>query len=107
MKRPIHLYYYRAMLRRLVISIMLGMVSALIVWLFHQAMLGLEWLLFSRTDGSLVAVAASITGWRRALTPALGDWRQVCCYGHTNVINTVNPVRPLIIWKPLKSVMAD
>ncbi|KZC67651.1 hypothetical protein AVO32_07340 [Yersinia pestis] len=50
MKRPIHLYYYRAMLRRLVISIMLGMVSALIVWLFHQAMLGLEWLLFSRTD---------------------------------------------------------
>ncbi|WP_016261071.1 chloride channel protein, partial [Yersinia pestis] len=72
MKRPIHLYYYRAMLRRLVISIMLGMVSALIVWLFHQAMLGLEWLLFSRTDGSLVAAAASITGWRRALTPALG-----------------------------------
>ncbi|MGP9159950.1 hypothetical protein ACPSYT_10690 [Yersinia pestis] len=35
MKRPIHLYYYRAMLRRLVISIMLGMVSALIVWLFY------------------------------------------------------------------------
>ncbi|MGP9083750.1 hypothetical protein [Yersinia pestis] len=26
MKRPIHLYYYRAMLRRLVISIMSGMV---------------------------------------------------------------------------------
>lgn len=72
MKRPAHLYYYRAMLRRLLIAIMLGMMSALIVWLFHQAMLGLEWLLFARTDGSLVAAASSITGWRRALTPALG-----------------------------------
>ncbi|WP_145546830.1 voltage-gated ClC-type chloride channel ClcB [Yersinia intermedia] len=72
MKRPAHLYYYRAMLRRLLISVMLGMMAALIVWLFHQAMLGLEWLLFARTDGSLVAAASSITGWRRALTPALG-----------------------------------
>ncbi|EEQ04855.1 Voltage-gated ClC-type chloride channel clcB, partial [Yersinia bercovieri ATCC 43970] len=44
MKRPAHIYYYRAMLRRLLISIMLGMMAALIVWLFHQAMLGLEWL---------------------------------------------------------------
>ncbi|CNH94201.1 putative voltage-gated ClC-type chloride channel ClcB [Yersinia intermedia] len=72
MKRPAHLYYYRAMLRRLLISVMLGMMAALIVWLFHQAMLGLEWLLFARTDGSLVAAASSISGWRRALTPALG-----------------------------------
>ncbi|MFV8766979.1 voltage-gated ClC-type chloride channel ClcB, partial [Yersinia enterocolitica] len=72
MKRPAHWYYYRAMLRRLMIAIMLGIISALIVWLFHQAMLGLEWLLFTRTDGSLVAAASSISGWRRALTPALG-----------------------------------
>ncbi|MCB5308369.1 voltage-gated ClC-type chloride channel ClcB [Yersinia massiliensis] len=72
MKRPAHLYYYRIMLRRLLISIMLGMMAALIVWLFHQSMYGLEWLLFSRTDGSLVAAASSITGWRRVLTPALG-----------------------------------
>ena len=72
MKRPVHLYYYRIMLRRLLISIMLGMMAALIVWLFHQSMYGLEWLLFSRTDGSLVAAASSITGWRRVLTPALG-----------------------------------
>ena len=62
MKRPAHLYYYRAMLRRLLISVMLGMMAALIVWLFHQAMLGLEWLLFARTDGSLVAAASSISG---------------------------------------------
>ncbi|CQI88512.1 putative voltage-gated ClC-type chloride channel ClcB [Yersinia rohdei] len=72
MKRPPHLHYSRAMVRRLLISILLGMMSALIVWLFHQAMLGLEWLLFARTDGSLVAAASSISGWRRALTPALG-----------------------------------
>ncbi|EKN3594558.1 voltage-gated ClC-type chloride channel ClcB [Yersinia enterocolitica] len=72
MKRPAHWYYYRAMLRRLMIAIMLGIISALIVWLFHQAMLGIEWLLFTRTDGSLVAAASSISGWRRALTPALG-----------------------------------
>ncbi len=60
MKRPAHWYYYRAMLRRLMISIMLGIMSAVIVWLFHQAMLGLEWVLFARTDGSLVAAASSI-----------------------------------------------
>ncbi|MGE4876973.1 chloride channel protein [Yersinia enterocolitica] len=72
MKRPAHWYYYRAMLRRLMIAIMLGIISALIVWLFHQAMLGLEWLLFTRTDGSLVAAASSISGWLRVLTPALG-----------------------------------
>ncbi len=60
MKRPAHWYYYRAMLRRLIIAIMLGIMSAVIVWLFHQAMLGLEWVLFARTDGSLVAAASSI-----------------------------------------------
>lgn len=72
MKKPLHHYFYRAMLRRLLIAIMLGMTSAVIVWLFHRGMLGLEWLLFARTDGSLVAAASSISGWRRALTPALG-----------------------------------
>lgn len=78
MKRPIHLYYYRALLRRLLISIMLGVMAAVIVWLFHQAMLGIEWLLFARTDGSLVAAASSINGWRRALTPALGGLAAGC-----------------------------
>lgn len=72
MKQPVHPYFYRAMLRRLLIAMMLGVASAVIVWLFHRAMLGLEWLMFARTDGSLVAAASSIDGWQRAVVPALG-----------------------------------
>lgn len=72
MKQPVHPYFYRAMLRRLLIAMMLGVASAVIVWLFHRAMLGLEWLMFARTDGSLVAAASSIDGWQRAVVPAFG-----------------------------------
>ncbi|SUI33595.1 Voltage-gated ClC-type chloride channel ClcB [Serratia grimesii] len=72
MKRLVHLHHYRALLRRLFIAIFLGIAAALVVWLFHRAMLGLEWLLLDHGEGSLVAAAAALPGWRRALTPALG-----------------------------------
>ena len=72
MKRLVHLHHYRALLRRLFIAIFLGIAAALVIWLFHRAMLGLEWLLLDHEDGSLVAAAAAMPGWRRALTPALG-----------------------------------
>lgn len=72
MKRLVHLHHYRALLRRLFIAIFLGIAAALVVWLFHRAMLGLEWVLLDHEDGSLVAAAAALPGWRRALTPALG-----------------------------------
>lgn len=72
MKRLAHLHHYRALLRRLFIAILLGISAALAVWLFHRSMLGLEWLLLGHDSGSLVAAAAALPGWRRALTPALG-----------------------------------
>ncbi|KEY57627.1 voltage-gated ClC-type chloride channel ClcB [Serratia sp. DD3] len=72
MKRWVHLRRYRALLRRLLIAIFLGISAALAVWLFHQAMLMLEWLFFDHANGSLVAAAATLPGWRRALTPMLG-----------------------------------
>lgn len=72
MKRLVHLHHYRALLRRLFIAIFLGISAALAVWLFHRGMLGLEWLLLDHESGSLVAAAAALPGWRRALTPALG-----------------------------------
>lgn len=72
MKRLVHLHHYRALLRRLFIAIFLGVSAALAVWLFHRSMLWLEWLLLDHGSGSLVAAAATLPGWRRALTPALG-----------------------------------
>ena len=72
MKRWVHLHHYRALLRRLFIAIFLGIAAALVVWLFHRAMLGLEWLLLDHESGSLVAAASALPAWRRALTPALG-----------------------------------
>lgn len=72
MKRLIHMQHYQLMLRRLVISMILGITAATVVWLFHQAMLQLEWLFLSSRRGSLVAAAADLPLWRRLLTPALG-----------------------------------
>ncbi len=72
MKRLIHMQHYQLMLRRLVISMILGIAAATVVWLFHQAMLQLEWLFLGSRGGSLVAAAADLPLWRRLLTPALG-----------------------------------
>ncbi|QDI47643.1 voltage-gated ClC-type chloride channel ClcB [Serratia marcescens] len=72
MKRLVHLHHYRALLRSLFIAVFIGVAAALAVWLFHRSMIGLEWLLLGNADGSLVAAAAALPGWRRALTPALG-----------------------------------
>lgn len=73
MKRLIHMQHYQLMLRRLVISMILGIAAATVVWLFHQSMLQLEWLFLGSRRGSLVAAAADLPLWRRLLTPALGD----------------------------------
>ncbi|WP_337049065.1 voltage-gated ClC-type chloride channel ClcB [Serratia fonticola] len=72
MNQLVPLHHYRALLRHLFIAILLGICAALAVWLFHRAMFGLEWLLLDHEEGSLVAAAAALPGWRRALTPALG-----------------------------------
>lgn len=72
MKQLVPLQHYRALLRRLFISIFLGICAALAVWLFHQAMFALQWLFLDHRGGSLVAAAAALPSWRRALTPALG-----------------------------------
>lgn len=72
MKRLIHMQHYQLMLRRLVISMILGIAAATVVWLFHQSMLQLEWLFLGSRRGSLVAAAADLPLWRRLLTPALG-----------------------------------
>ncbi|MBW7984412.1 voltage-gated ClC-type chloride channel ClcB [Enterobacillus tribolii] len=72
MKRVIHLKNYRLMLRRLLIAIVLGIAAATVVWLFHQSMILLEWLLLDSREGSLVQAAVNLPPWRRFLTPALG-----------------------------------
>ncbi len=66
MKRLVHLHHYRALLRSLFIAVFIGVAAALAVWLFHRSMIGLEWLLLGNADGSLVAAAAALPGWRRA-----------------------------------------
>ena len=60
------------MFRRLAIAILVGIFAALAVALFRHAMTGLETLFLSNTSGSLANAAASMPGWRRLLTPALG-----------------------------------
>ncbi|MEG1349839.1 MAG: voltage-gated ClC-type chloride channel ClcB [Hafnia sp.] len=72
MKRLIHMQHYQLMLRRLVISMILGIAAATVVWLFNQAMLQLERLFLGSRRGRLVAAAANLPLWRRLLTPALG-----------------------------------
>ncbi|HBO2809141.1 TPA: voltage-gated ClC-type chloride channel ClcB, partial [Enterobacter kobei] len=62
----------RAMFRRLLIATVTGVLAALAVAVFRHSMYLLEWLLLSNDSGSLVNAAASLSSWRRALTPALG-----------------------------------
>ncbi|MRT55347.1 voltage-gated ClC-type chloride channel ClcB [Enterobacteriaceae bacterium RIT693] len=62
----------REMLRRLVIAVFIGLASALVVWLFRQAMYLLENAFLGDSGGSLVAAAAALAPWRRVLTPAAG-----------------------------------
>ena len=62
----------RAMFRRLLIATVTGALAALAVAVFRHSMYLLEWLLLSNDSGSLVNAAASLSPWRRALTPALG-----------------------------------
>ncbi|MCM7166908.1 voltage-gated ClC-type chloride channel ClcB [Enterobacter quasiroggenkampii] len=62
----------RAMFRRLLIATVTGVLAALAVAVFRHSMYLLEWLLLSNDSGSLVNAAASLSPWRRALTPALG-----------------------------------
>ncbi|MFA1016613.1 voltage-gated ClC-type chloride channel ClcB [Enterobacter sp. SAT-E-asb] len=61
-----------AMFRRLLIATVIGVLAALAVAVFRHSMYLLEWLLLSNDSGSLVNAAASLSPWRRALTPALG-----------------------------------
>lgn len=62
----------RAMFRRLLIATVTGVLAALAVAVFRHSMYLLEWLFLSNDSGSLVNAAASLSPWRRALTPALG-----------------------------------
>ncbi|ATF92884.1 voltage-gated ClC-type chloride channel ClcB [Cedecea neteri] len=62
----------REMLRRLVIAVFIGLASALVVWLFRQAMYLLENAFLGDHGGSLVAAASALAPWRRVLTPAAG-----------------------------------
>lgn len=74
----------RAMFRRLLIATVTGVLAALAVAVFRHSMYLLEWLLLSNDSGSLVNAAASLSPWRRALTPALG-WLPDCCSGDGSV----------------------
>jgi len=107
MKRLVHLHHYRALLRSLFIAVFLGIAAAFAVWLFHRSMIGLEWLLLGNADGSLVAAAAALPGWRRALTPALAAWRPVCCCLSTNATGSSGRRHPPTIWKRSKPATAS
>ncbi|WP_433640753.1 voltage-gated ClC-type chloride channel ClcB [Kluyvera georgiana] len=62
----------KAMLRRLLLAIVIGVLAALAVALFRHAMYLLEWLFLSNDSGSLVNAAEGLVWWRRLITPALG-----------------------------------
>ncbi|VFS87102.1 Voltage-gated ClC-type chloride channel ClcB [Kluyvera cryocrescens] len=72
MQRLHHYPDIKAMLRRLLIATVIGVLAALAVTLFRHAMYLLEWLLLSNDSGSLVNAAEGLAWWRRLLTPALG-----------------------------------
>ncbi|BCL75772.1 voltage-gated ClC-type chloride channel ClcB [Jeongeupia sp. HS-3] len=56
---------------RLATAIAAGVIGALAVWVFHQALDLAEVLLYGHTDG-LVAAARGLPAWQRIITPALG-----------------------------------
>lgn len=72
MQRLHHYPDIKAMLRRLLIATVVGVLAALAVALFRHAMYFLEWLLLSNDSGSLVNAAEGLVWWRRLMTPALG-----------------------------------
>lgn len=72
MQRLHHFPDIKAMVRRLLIATVVGVLAALAVALFRHAMYFLEWLLLSNDSGSLVNAAQGLVWWRRLLTPALG-----------------------------------
>lgn len=72
MQRLHHYSDIKAMLRRLLIATVVGVLAALAVALFRHAMYFLEWLLLSNDSGSLVNAAEGLVWWRRLMTPALG-----------------------------------
>ena len=72
MQRLHHFPDIKAMVRRLLIATVVGILAALAVALFRHAMYFLEWLLLSNDSGSLVNAAQGLVWWRRLLTPALG-----------------------------------
>ena len=72
MQRLHHYPDIKAMLRRLLIATVVGVLAALAVALFRHAMYFLEWLLLSNDSGRLVNAAEGLGWWRRLMTPALG-----------------------------------
>ncbi|MBM3114936.1 voltage-gated ClC-type chloride channel ClcB [Jeongeupia naejangsanensis] len=58
-------------LLRVLSAIGAGVVGALAVWLFHQALEHTEILLYGHSDG-LVAAARGLPAWQRIVTPVLG-----------------------------------
>ncbi len=58
--------------RAAAIAAILGITAFLAVEAYHQVLLSVENFLFSRDDGHLVPIAASLPLWKRALSPALG-----------------------------------
>ncbi|MEX3021124.1 voltage-gated ClC-type chloride channel ClcB [Kluyvera sp. STS39-E] len=72
MQRLHHYPDIKAMLRRLFIATLVGILAALAVALFRHAMYLLEWLFLSNDSGSLVNAAERLVWWRRLITPALG-----------------------------------
>ena len=106
MKRLVHLHHYRALLRSLFIAVFIGVAAALAVWLFHRSMIGLEWLLLGNADGSLVAAAAALPGWRRALR-RWAAWRRACCCIFTSATATSARRRPPTTWKRSRPATAS
>lgn len=72
MQRLHHYPDIKAMLRRLLLATVIGVLAALAVALFRHAMYLLEWLFLSNDSGSLVNAAEGLVWWRRLITPALG-----------------------------------
>ncbi|HHG8774991.1 TPA: voltage-gated ClC-type chloride channel ClcB [Raoultella planticola] len=62
----------QVMFRRLLIATLIGIMAALAVALFREAMALLEAAFLNDRSGSLVNAAEALPGWRRLLTPAIG-----------------------------------
>lgn len=94
MEHSRYIQHYEFMLRRLVIAIILGAAAALVVWLFHQALNGLEWLFLGHRTGSLVTAAGHLPGWRRMITPMLGGMAAGCVLWLYQRLQSQHSARP-------------